>query len=173
MSTSLDHFRRFARYNRWANRRLYDACSALPEGEFARARPSFFGSLSATLNHILVGDTVWLGRFLGEPTAVRSLDQILHAELAPLREAREAMDDRILAFVDGLDEVTLDAVVTYRNMSGAGFSDPLPLLLSHLFNHQTHHRGQAHGLLSHAGAAPPPLDLILYAREVTATRATP
>ena len=167
MPTPQDHYRRFARYNQWANARLYDACAALPDGEFTRARPSFFGSLSATLNHVLVGDTVWMGRFTGEPTTITSLDQTLHAELASLRAAREAMDDRIVAFVDGLDAATLDAPLSYRTMAGTASTDPLEALLAHLFNHQTHHRGQAHGLLSLAGAAPPPLDLIYYLREVS------
>ena len=58
----LEHVRRMARYNAWANGRLYDACATLPPAEYYAARPSFFGSLHATLNHILVGDSVWLGR---------------------------------------------------------------------------------------------------------------
>lgn len=165
MPTSQDHYRRFARYNRWANARLYGACAALPEGEFTRPRPSFFGSLSATLNHLLVADTIWMGRFVGEPTSITSLDQTLHAELGPLRAAREAMDGRIVAFVDGLDEAAFDAPLSYRTMAGAPFEDPLSALLAHLFNHQTHHRGQAHGLLSLAGASPPPLDLLYFMRE--------
>lgn len=165
MTAMHDHFRRFARYNRWANRRLYAACAALPEEEYLRARPSFFGSLHATLNHILAGDAVWMGRLVADPAAPTKHAETAHADLASLRAAREVMDERIVAYVDGLDAAALDATLTYRNMNGDEWSDPRAALLAHFFNHQTHHRGQCHGLLSHAGAAPPPLDLILYIRE--------
>lgn len=168
MSQSLltDHVRRFARYNRWANRRLYDACAALPAAEYLAARPSFFGSIHATLNHILVGDSIWLGRFTGHvPAHITRLDQILHDDLAALRSAREAKDAEIVAFADTLDAAKLSDTFTYTNMAGQRFTDPLFPPLTHFFNHQTHHRGQVHGLLSHAGVSPPELDLIYFLRE--------
>ena len=165
-SLPLQHARRFARYNRWANHRLYDACAALPPEAYFAARPSFFGSLHATLNHILVGDSIWLGRFKGQPPAhITALNQILHADFAALRAAREDKDAEIIAFCDGLDEAALDGDFTYTNTRGQTFTDPLFPPLMHFFNHQTHHRGQAHGLLSHAGASPPELDMIYFMRE--------
>lgn len=161
----LQHVRRFARYNRWANGRLYDACAALPPDAYYAARPSFFGSIHATLNHILVGDMAWFGRFTGQPaTHVTRLDQILHADFAGLRAARAAKDDEIVAFCDGLDAAALDTTFSYTNISGQSFTDPLFPPLMHAFNHQTHHRGQVHGLLSHAGIDPPSLDLIHFIR---------
>ena len=163
---ALDHIRRFARYNRWANRRIYDACAKLPPADYFAPRPSFFGSIHATLNHILVGDSIWLGRFRGAvPAHLKSLDQILHEDSQSLRAAREAKDAEIVAFCDGLDSAALAGSFTYTNMRGERFTDPLFPPLTHFFNHQTHHRGQVHGLLSHAGAAPPELDLIYFLRE--------
>lgn len=169
VSLPLQHVRRFSRYNRWANRRLYEACAALAPADYHAARPSFFGSLHNTLNHILVGDSIWLGRFIGRPTPqITALDQVLHADFASLRAAREAKDAEIIAFCDGLDDAALDGSFSYTNTRGQSFTDPLFPPLTHFFNHQTHHRGQVHGLLSHAGVAPPELDLIYFMREPAA-----
>jgi len=164
---STSHPAVFARYNAWANRRLYDACAALPEAEYRAARPSFFGSIHATLNHILVGDRLWLGRIAGRPEQI-ALDAELHGDLAGLRAAREACDGRIVAAMDALDGAALDEVLEYRNSRGEPSRTPLVQVLWHLFNHQTHHRGQVHGLLSQTTVAPPPLDLIYFLREAGA-----
>jgi uncharacterized damage-inducible protein DinB len=162
----LDHFRTFGRYNQWANRRLYAACAELPEGEYLKLRPSFFGSIHATLNHILVGDRIWLGRLTGHlATHIRSLDQILYPEFAGLRVAREAEDAAIINYLDGLDQPTLNSTLRYKRMDGEPFALPMRQVLAHVFNHQTHHRGQAHGLLSQTAVAPPPLDLVHYLSE--------
>jgi len=162
---NVDYFRRLARYNAWANRRLYDACVALSAADYLARRPSFFGSLHATLNHILVGDRVWLGRFVGVPSGLTRLDQILHDDLASLRLARETEDARILGYISGLAEPDIDGILRYRNMAGEAQETPLRLTLAHFFNHQTHHRGQAHCLLSATPVAPPSLDLIYFLRE--------
>ncbi len=162
----LVHTRRMARYNRWANRRLYTACAAIAPDDYYRKRQSFFGSLHATLNHILVGDRAWLGRFVGRPaTEIKALDQMLYADFAGLRVAREAEDERLLDYAERLEDAALGRTIDYATMSGVRQSDPLGPVLMHLFNHQTHHRGQAHDQLSQIGVDPPPLDLILYLRE--------
>jgi uncharacterized damage-inducible protein DinB len=161
----LQHVRRFGRYNRWANDRLYDACAALAPAAYHAARPSFFGSIHATLNHILAGDSIWLGRFTGRPaTQITALNQILHEDFSALRAARAAKDAEIVSYCDALTADALRASFTYANMSGQPFTDPLLPPLMHFFNHQTHHRGQVHGLLSHAGAQPPELDMIYFIR---------
>lgn len=161
-----DHVRRFARYNRWANARLYDACAQLSPDDYHAARPSFFGTIHATLNHILVGDSIWLGRFTGHLAShITRLDQILHEDFSSLRTARETKDEEIVGFCDRLDEVRLNTTFDYTNMAGQRFTDPLFPPLTHFFNHQTHHRGQVHGLLSHAGVNPPSLDLAHFMRE--------
>ncbi|HVO17462.1 MAG TPA: DinB family protein [Alphaproteobacteria bacterium] len=163
-----EHFRTLGRYNRWANRRLYDACALLDDAEYRKRRPAFFGSIHGTLNHLLVGDRVWLGRIERVPSGIERLDQILYDDFAALRDAREAEDARILALVDRLDETALAQDLNYANMAGAPQRTRLDWVLMHFFNHQTHHRGQAHGLLSHTAVPPPPLDLIFFLREAAA-----
>ncbi len=97
-----------ARYNAWANQRLYAACAALPPQDYHAARPSFFGSIHATLNHILVADSIWMGRFTGNPPpGVTRLDQILHADFTSLQAARMAKDAEIIAFCDALTETDI------------------------------------------------------------------
>lgn len=166
MKAELEYFRTLGRYNRWANQRLYAACARLSEAEYLKKRPAFFGSLHATLNHVLVGDRLWLGRLTGHPaTHIKALDQILYPEFAGLRVAREAEDATILHYVDSLDEPTLNSTLRYKSMEGETLAFPVRHVLGHLFNHQAHHRGQAHGLLSQTDVEPPPLDLLLYLRE--------
>lgn len=159
------HYLRFARYNQWANRRLLVAAETLAEEKLWQDMAAFFGSLMGTLNHILVADMLWMARFTGEAAPAVSLNSVLHRDLPGLTRAREAMDGRFLAFVDGLDEAHLAADLSYTTIRGERFTQPLELLLTHVFNHQTHHRGQAHGLLSQLGAEPPALDLIAFARQ--------
>jgi len=153
------HFRLLARYNARANARLYDACAAMPAEEIARPRGAFFGSILGTLNHILVGDRIWMARFAGQTVPSTGLDAILHDTLADLRAAREAEDARIAGFVDGLGPADLAGAIVYVDNAGNRREDPRDLLLLHVFNHQTHHRGQVHDLMSRAGVAPPSLDM--------------
>jgi uncharacterized damage-inducible protein DinB len=164
------HFRRMALYNRWANARLYEAVGALSPEAFDAPRSGFFPSLSKTLNHLLVGDTIWMGRLdgSGHPNVTR-LDQILHEDFAGLRAARAAMDERIITFVDRLDPARLDQDLVYRTIAGDPMVTPVGQVLAHVFNHQTHHRGQAHAMLSDAKVAPPSLDLILFLRDHSGT----
>jgi len=134
-------------------------------------RQAFFGSLHNTLNHILVGDRIWMGRILGRDHGIASLDAILHEDFDELRAARKAEDAGILAYADGLKAEDMLTILEYRSFSGEGSKTPLPLVLGHMFNHQTHHRGQAHALLSQAGLAAPSLDLIYFLREAEAAAA--
>ncbi|PWC54530.1 DinB family protein [Azospirillum sp. TSO22-1] len=159
------HFVTFAHYNRWANRRLYAVAAELTDAQYREDRGAFFGSLRGTLNHLLVGDRVWFNRFTGEGVNPPSLDAILHDRFDALRTAREAEDERILAFANCLDESLLDQPFSYRSMDGSPVERPLGQLLAHVFNHQTHHRGQAHTLLTQFGLAVPALDLIYFLRE--------
>ena len=164
-----EHFRTFARYNAWANQHLYDACARLAEAEYRKPRRAFFGSIHNTLNHILVGDRIWLGRIEGKEHGIAALDQILYEDFAALHQAREAEDQHIQRLVDGLDDRTLAGRRSYKTSSGAAQETRLDWILSHLFNHQTHHRGQVHDMLSQTETAPPPLDLIFYLRTVPAS----
>ena len=161
-----EHFKTFAHYNAWANIRIYDACAELSEAEYLKSRPSFFGSIHATLNHILVGDRTWMARFTGGTSGIVALNQELYAEFAGLRVARLAEDALIISYIDNLDDGALMSWLEYRNVAGEDQADEISILLSHFFNHQTHHRGQAHALLSQTDVPPPQLDLIYYLREL-------
>lgn len=158
------YYSTFARYNAWANARLYGACAKLSESEYLKPRASFFGSIHATLNHLMVGDRIWLGRIEGRPEKL-ALNQILYGDFTALQVARVAEDDRLIRVVEGIDPDRLDQPLDYLNIRGERFRTPLRIVLGHLFNHQTHHRGQVHGLLSQTPVPPPELDLILFVRE--------
>lgn len=165
MSQITHHVRTLARYNAWANTRLYDAVMTLPAGEAERNRPSFFGSIVNTLNHILVVDRIWLSRIENVDAGVSRLDEILHTDLQALYDARKAFDTHIIRLIDGWDEAQLTGTFRYANLSGETFEQPLHPVLTHVFNHQTHHRGQVHQMLSESGTAPPSIDLIYFLRE--------
>ena len=159
------HFQTFAAYNRWANQRLYAIVARVTDHDYRRDLGAFFDSLHGTLNHILVGDRAWLRRLTGEGPAPASLDEILYDDFSGLRAARDAEDKRIVAYVDGLDDAAFSRTVVYANMNGERHEQPVAQILSHVFNHQTHHRGQAHGLLTQLGHAAPALDLMYYLRQ--------
>ncbi|MFC3226939.1 DinB family protein [Marinibaculum pumilum] len=161
----LDHFRTFARYIRWANAILYDAAADLSATDYFADRGAFFGSLHGTLNHVLAGDRIWLKRITGEGEAPPRLDGILAEDLAGLRAAREAEDARIVAVVDGMDPAALDGMLHYRTVAGRPQAEPLAQVLAHLFNHQTHHRGQASAILTGLGRPAPEMDLIFFLRQ--------
>lgn len=153
------NFRMLARYNALANRRLYEACARLPDVERKKRRPAFFGSIHGTLNHLMVGDRIWLARFAGQEVPSTNLDAILYEDFGELREAREEEDSRIESFAAGIDERFLKGTIRYTNNESRTLEDPVELLVAHLFNHQTHHRGQVHDMLTQTNVSPPVLDL--------------
>lgn len=160
------HFRRLAAYNCWANERLYEAVGRLSPAAFAAPRVGFFPSIARTLNHLLLVDLLWMGRLDGGDTkGITRLDQQLHADFDSLRAARRATDARLIAYVGGLDDAALASAISYRTTSGEPQVMPCEQMLSHLFNHQTHHRGQVHAMLSSTPVAPPPLDLLFFLRQ--------
>ena len=166
------HYAAFAAYNAWANGRLYDAAAALSDAEYRADRGAFFKSMHGTLNHLLVTDRIWMQRFTGDGDAPGRLDAILHETLPALRAAREAEDRRIVAYAEGLDEARLAGVIRYRRVSTPDeFIQPLMPALDHWFNHQTHHRGQAHMVLTSLGKQAPELDLLYFQRLVEAGKA--
>ena len=160
MTTRLiEHFSLLVRYNTGANERLYDACNTLSDAERKVDRKGFFRSIHGPLNHLLGGDRVWMARFEGGTSPSTGLDAILYEDFADLRTARTAEDARIAAFVDGLSDDYFDGSIRYVNNEGRTLEDPNHLLLTHFFNHQTHHRGQVHAMLSQAGVETPVLDM--------------
>jgi uncharacterized damage-inducible protein DinB len=159
-------YSRLALYNSWANRRLYDAAALVSDREYRADRGAFFKSLHGTLNHLLVGDRVWMRRFTGEGEAPTRLDAILYEDFHDLWRAREIEDRRIESYVDGLDERALNASFSYSTItSPAKVEQVLSEALDHFFNHQTHHRGQAHCLLTAIMGTAPSLDLVMLQRE--------
>ncbi|MCA0031925.1 DinB family protein [Mesorhizobium sp. B263B2A] len=159
------HFMMFAAYNQWANGRIYDAAADLDEEEFNRDVGAFFRSLMGTLNHLLAADRIWMKRFTGEGDAPTALDVILHRALPGLRAAREAEDRRIVDWVGGLSDKALSGRFTYMTVSDMRtVSQRLAPALDHVFNHQTHHRGQAHMILTVLGRPSVSLDLTQFQR---------
>lgn len=161
-----EHFRMMADYNRWANAKVYDMAEDLSEEEFNRDMGAFFRSVCGTLNHILVADLIWMRRLTGEGEPPSRLDAILHPDLAGLRKAREAMDTRIAETIAGMDEADFAGTRTYTTIvSPDEVTTPVKDILTHIFNHQTHHRGQVHTIYTALGRPSLALDLIYYQRE--------
>ncbi|MEE9314391.1 MAG: DinB family protein [Rhizobiaceae bacterium] len=157
------HFNMFAQYNGWANRKLLTAVAELSEAEYNQDCEMAFNSMNGTLNHLLLGDTIWLSRFQGTSGAPTSLDGLLHEKFADYLEARRAMDDKIIAYVEGLTVENLNSDFSYTPITmPEKVTLQLAPALAHIFNHQTHHRGQAHAILTRIKGEAPPLDLIYY-----------
>jgi uncharacterized damage-inducible protein DinB len=161
------YFQMFAGYNAWANARLFEAAAELTDTQYRENRGAFFKSVHGTLNHLLVTDRVWMQRITGEGDAPDRLDAILFEDFSELRAARQSEDRRIVEHLDRLDETAFAGVIRYRRVSTPEmFEQPLVPALAHLFNHQTHHRGQAHALLTALTGKGPELDLLFYQRLV-------
>jgi uncharacterized damage-inducible protein DinB len=160
------HFAMMAGYNAWCNERIYDVVAQLSDADYRADRGAFFKSVHGTLNHLLVADRIWLKRFSGRGDAPNRLDAILFENLDDLRDARHREDERIIAYIDSLSEADLGGRIRYKTITNpVEIEQPLAPALIHFFNHQTHHRGQVHGLLTGFGLEAPSLDLILFQRK--------
>lgn len=174
-SAHLDQFRRFAAYNRWMNERIYSVARELGDDDRRRDLGAFFGSIESTLNHLLLADRIWLGRcrragFCASALAgadlvdaFDSLGQTLYASFDELAVGRAATDAVLVAFADELTDEALVAAFRYSKSSGEMREHPLYLAVGHLFNHQTHHRGQVTTLLHQLGKDPGVTDFIAFA----------
>jgi uncharacterized damage-inducible protein DinB len=159
--TLLEHARRMARYNRWMNERLYECCSRLTDEERRQDVGAFFKSIHGTLNHLLLADRLWMGRFTGTPFTARSLDQELYGDFGALRLERSRTDADILAWAARLTDATLDTELSYTSLvNPAPRKVAMDLAVMHFFNHQTHHRGQLTTLLMQRGIDPGVTDLL-------------
>jgi len=161
----IGYFQALARYNQWANARLYAACLALNADDYARDRGAFFGSIGNTLNHILVADRIWLARFEGKQAECLQLDALPYPDRDVLWAERQKGDAFIVTLFGGYGNERLSRDLDYMDTEGFAASIPAPVAFGHFFNHQTHHRGQAHGMVSQAGAEPPALDFSYFYRE--------
>lgn len=158
------YFERMAQYNLWANSRAYGLCSKLPAAELDAPRTAFFPSILRTLNHILVADRIWMSRLLGSPMNM-PLDTVLYEDFDALRSARAVEDLAILEFTRTLTDTDLSSDLTYQSVTAGAYTMPRDLVLAHMFNHHTHHRGQISCMLLEAGSGPLEIDLIYFARD--------
>lgn len=141
-----------SRYNRWMNERLYALSASLSDEARKQDRGAPFRSIHGTLNHLLLSDRLWMGRFLSEPFPVQSLDQELYSAFEELRAARASTDELIEAWVGTLTREFLAADFTFTSfVNSQSHTLPLWFAIAHFFNHQTHHRGQLTTLLEQAG----------------------
>jgi uncharacterized damage-inducible protein DinB len=159
---AVGHARAFARYNRWQNENLYGCADRLSDAERRRERGAFFGSIHKTLNHLLWGDRIWMHRFAGTERPAGGIPESVAAvaDWPELKRERAAFDETIVRWADALDPRWLEGDLTYYSGAAkAEFCRPRWLLVAHMFNHQTHHRGQVHCMLTQAGQKPGDTDL--------------
>ena len=161
-------YQMFAGYNAWCNERLYEAAAAVSDADYRADRGVFFKSLHGTLNHLLVGDRIWMKRFTGVVEQPPSLDAILYDDFVALRAARRSQDVLINRYIENLDDQALAGTIRYRSVTNPqNIEQPLAPALDHFFNHQTHHSGQAHAVLTAiiGNDKTPSFDLIVYQRQ--------
>ena len=158
------YVQRLARYNRWQNENLYGVADTLSDAERRRERGAFFGSIHGTLSHLLWADRIWMSRFAGTPRPAGGIPESvsLYGDWGELKRERAAFDGVIVDWAERLDDDAVAGDLTwFSNAVNAEVSRPRWLLLTHMFNHQTHHRGQVHCMLTQAGGKPGDTDLFI------------
>lgn len=161
-------WRKLAQMNRLANHRLHRACPRLSDAEYGAARAGFFPSIRQTLNHILLVDRFYIPALEGGRFDRNELDAASAlTRLEELAECQAACDARLLALVGGLAASDLARIVVI-DRGDHQQRDRLDDLLSHLFQHQTHHRGQVHAMLASTSVPPPQLDEFILADDAAA-----
>ncbi|HUL09359.1 MAG TPA: DinB family protein [Candidatus Acidoferrum sp.] len=170
----MQHVSSMARFNAWVNERLYGCVAQLDETKYRADYGLFFGSIHATLNHLLVVDRLWTGRVQGIDRGIRSLDQILYDDLPALQAARRQEDADLIGLMDRLTDTELQS---YKRYSSADRSKHMETrvwdMLTGMFNHQTHHRGQIYAVLLQQGMKLPDIDVIYYLIETGQSRYVP
>lgn len=161
----MQNYHMLADYNAWANRLVYAAAAELSEEELHHDTGAFFGSIFATLSHLITADRIWLNRFTGEGPKPKALDERPYDNFADLHAARLEDDQRIIRYVRGLTPERIEANFAYTPVSSSDVVEQkLWPALTHVFNHQTHHRGQVHAGLTSLGKPSLSLDLIYFVR---------
>ncbi|SDO70981.1 Uncharacterized damage-inducible protein DinB (forms a four-helix bundle) [Lutimaribacter pacificus] len=159
-----DYARRMAAYNAWQNRQLDQAMGALDHAALVADRAGFWGSILGTANHLLWGDRMWMARFGVGSAPEQGLPDspALHPTHATWSAERFRLDGRIALWAEGLHAVDLAGRMRwYSGAAGREMERPVGEIVMHMFNHQTHHRGQIHAMLTAAGVAAPVSDLFL------------
>lgn len=150
----------FASYNQWMNEKLYTTCAGIDDDTRKADRGAFFGSLHSTLNHLLFGDRAWMGRFTAKTYVMAPSGADIYADFEELRSERAAMDQEIIDWTASLTDDWLQGDLTWVSSADSiERSRPRWICVSHMFNHQTHHRGQAHCLLTQLGHDIGPTDM--------------
>ena len=156
------YVQRMARYNRWQNENLYGIADGLSAEERQRERGAFFGSIHKTLSHLLWGDRIWMSRSTGSPKPQGGIPEsvALYPNWENLKSERAAFDRAIVDWAATIEPDWLEAEQTYFSTAvGREVTKPRWILVTHMFNHQTHHRGQVHCMLTQAGGRPSDTDL--------------
>ncbi len=158
-----EHFHLMAQYNEWMNTKIYEAAQTLPAEELSKNRGAFFGSIIGTLNHIAVVDTIWLKRFapllqthevlnfIREQNLPQSLDEMLFSTIDELFQYSKALNNILLELAKSITVSELNQILSYTSSEGISANKNLFSLFMHIFNHQTHHRGQVTTLFSQLG----------------------
>jgi uncharacterized damage-inducible protein DinB len=159
-----DYLRVLARYNRWQNGALFAAASTLDDAARRAERGAFWGSIHGTCAHLLWADRIWLSRFdlVDKPPVPLADSARWIMDWAELGEKRRALDDLIVEWCDGFAPGPVEGALTwFSGVAGREVTVPLSIVLAHIFNHQTHHRGQVHAMLTATGSTTEDTDLFL------------
>lgn len=163
MFTAAQH----AAFNAWANEHLHAACAQLGEPEIHADRGAFFRSIFGTLNHVLLVDILYMDRLQGRKIAFKGLDDILCPDFKGLRDMQARQDSIFSSYCAALTAQALHGDVTFATLlsNPQVWRVPMPVYLSNLFQHQAHHRGQVHNMLSQCGIEPPPIGFVEFCVE--------
>ncbi len=165
-----DYVKVMARYNLWQNSQLYSILKQMDDAELERDRGAFFGSIKGTLNHLLWGDLLWLSRFAGgDYPKIESASHFvdLYKTISIWSSERFRCDNRIITWAEGLKQINLMGELTWKSITmDKEVKTPLSRCITHYFNHQTHHRGQVHAMLTAAGQKAPVSDLLFMPEDI-------
>lgn len=161
---SASHVQMMSAYNRWQNENIYSCADQLSEEARTLDRDGFWGSIQGTLSHLLWGDGMWMGRFDGQPQPDVGMSE--SPSWVPnwddLKARRLQMDDRIDVWANAQSDIATEDMMTfYSGLLGREVTKSRELCITHFFNHQTHHRGQVHAMLTAAGVRPGDTDLFV------------
>ena len=157
--TRVTNLQLFSNFNKWTNDKIITFCKKLTENEYKKERKAFFSSIHGTLNHLLVVDRAFTSRIEGRKHDLKNLNQILYENLFQLEGARIKEDNNLIDLVNNLSEESINKEITYQNFDEKKTTCTINMMLITMFNHQTHHRGQVHNMLSQAGMKPPQIDI--------------
>ncbi len=171
--TDSEILKTMARYNQWANRDLFAAVRTLPASEASKPRPSLFKNILNTLNHPLVTDRIWWAHMHKESHLHKALNEVLYSDFEKLAAAREEMDQRLIGYVDDLSEADADEEIDFTLLSGAKGRMNRRMILMHMFNHNTYHRGFVVETFCQVPAALPLIDIPVFMRGAGGMRLLP